>query len=536
MDGAAVSATTPPSAATPSATAATTSASPPSPPATGKPQGFKLPTVRMMPTDFTHVGQAKVLKGYAEDILQYTDSTSWLTYNGSYYESSGSETRARGVAQKFTDLQLREVEAALKQCKALAKQSLTDQQKEDLKKTTKTMEAYRSHVAQCRSTGGITGALRELRPMQLIAIDDLDADPFLLNTPSGTADLRTGKMLPHKSSDLITRQTNYSPSLDGMDLWLDALDTFFRQDQELIDYVQEIVGISAIGRVYNEFLIIAYGSGRNGKSTFWNTVSQVLGTYSGNLSAETLMVTKANVQPEMAELQGKRLVIASELEEGMRLNTARVKQICSTDRIFAAKKYLQPTSFAPSHTVVLCTNHLPKVGAIDTGTWRRLLVIPFNAKIETDSDVKNYSAFLCETAGEAILQWIIDGAVRVIAKDYHLREPAVVQDAVKKYRDDQNWLAHFLEECCEADPSYTAPSGKTYTRYRDFCREIGEYSRSTTDFYAALESQGYYRSRTRDGKIVHGFRLLPDPDDDSIIVTAPDAPAPAAGSEPAATA
>ena len=248
------------------------------------------------------------------------------------------------------------------------------------------------------------------------------------------------------------------------------------------------------------------------------------------------MVTKANVQPEMAELQGKRLVIASELEEGMRLNTARVKQICSTDRIFAAKKYLQPTSFAPSHTVVLCTNHLPKVGAIDTGTWRRLLVIPFNAKIETDSDVKNYSAFLCETAGEAILQWIIDGAVRVIAKDYHLREPAVVQDAVKKYRDDQNWLAHFLEECCEVDASYTAPSGKTYTRYREFCSEYGEYARSTTDFYTALETRGYYRTRTRSGKIVHGFKLLPKSDDSSIIVTAPDASVPAAGSEPAATA
>lgn len=528
--------TTPPSAVTPSATAATTSASPPSPPATGKPKGFALPTAKLMPVDYTHVGQALVLKGYYGDQLCYSEATDWLVYNGSYYEQ-GMETRARGLAQKMTNTQLHEAEAALKQCKVMSKQSgLSDKQKNDLAYTTKMMEAYRSHVSRCRSSSGITGTLRELRPMLLTTVDDLDADPFLLNTPTGTVDLQTGKMLPHKSTDLITKQTNYSPSLDGMDLWLDALDTFFRQDQELIDYVQEIVGISAIGRVYNEFLIIAYGSGRNGKSTFWNTVSQVLGTYSGNLSAETLMVTKANVQPEMAELQGKRLVIASELEEGMRLNTARVKQICSTDRIFAAKKYLQPTSFAPSHTVVLCTNHLPKVGAIDTGTWRRLLVIPFNAKIETDSDVKNYSAFLCETAGEAILQWIIDGAVRVIAKDYHLREPAVVQDAVKKYRDDQNWLAHFLEECCEVDASYTAPSGKTYTRYRDFCREIGEYSRSTTDFYAALESQGYYRSRTRDGKIVHGFRLLPDPDDDSIIVTAPDTPVPAAGSEPAATA
>ena len=126
--------------------------------------------------------------------------------------------------------------------------------------------------------------------------------------------------------------------------------------------------------------------------------------------------------------------------------------------------------------------------------------------------------------------------MRVITKDYRLQTPAVVQAAVKKYQDEQNWLAHFLEECCEVGPSYTAPSGETYTRYREFCGEYGEYARSTTDFYTALETRGYYRTRTRSGKIVHGFKLLPKSDDSSIIVTAPDAPAPAASSEPAATA
>lgn len=534
MDGATPPETTPPSAVTPSATATTPVSA--SPPASGTPQGFALPKVQLMPGDFTHVGQALQLKECYGDRLRYSEATDWLVYNGSYYEQ-GAETCARGLAQDLTRYQLAEAKVAVKQCKTMAKMpGLSAKQKSDLEHTTALMDAYRSHVSRCRSTSGITGALRELRPMLLITVDDLDADPYLLNTPTGTVDLRTGDMLPHKSSDLITKQTNYSPSIDGMDIWLDALDTFFCQNQGLIEYVQELVGLSAIGKVYNEYLIIAYGGGRNGKSTLLNSIAQVLGTYSGNLSAETLMTTKQNVQPEMAELQGKRLVIASELEEGMRLSTARVKQLCSTDRIFAAKKYLQPTSFVPSHTVVLCTNHLPKVGAIDTGTWRRLLVIPFLATIESSSDVKNYSDFLCENAGEAILQWIIDGAMRVIAKDYRLQAPAVVQAAVAKYQDEQNWLAHFLDECCEVDPSYTAPSGETYTRYREFCGEYGEYARSTTDFYTALETYGYYRTRAKSGKVIHGFKLMPNSDDGSIIVTAPVAPASAAGSETAETA
>lgn len=129
--------------------------------------------------------------------------------------------------------------------------------------------------------------------------------------------------------------------------------------------------MQGIGKVCVEGLIIAYGEGRNGKSTFWNTLSRVLGTYSGNMSADTLTVgCKRNVKPELAEAKGKRIIIAAELEEGMRLNTSNVKQLCSTDEIYAEKKYKDPFSFVPSHTLVLYTNHLPKVGAIDAGTWR----------------------------------------------------------------------------------------------------------------------------------------------------------------------
>ena len=103
-----------------------------------------------------------------------------------------------------------------------------------------------------------------------------------------------------------------------------------------------------------EALIIAYGEGRNGKSTFWNVIARVLGTYSGNISADMLTVgCRRNVKPELAEAKGKRMLIAAELEEGMRLNTANVKQLCSTDEIYAEKKYKDPFSYIPTHTCFL---------------------------------------------------------------------------------------------------------------------------------------------------------------------------------------
>lgn len=286
------------------------------------------------------------------------------------------------------------------------------------------------------------------------------------------------------------------------------MDLFFCKDQSLIDYVQQIVGITAIGKVYLEALIIAYGEGSNGKSTFWNSIARVLGTYSGNISSDVLTVgCKRNVKPEMAELKGRRLVVAAELEEGQRLNTSIVKQICSTDEIYEEKKFKAPFHFEPSHTVVLYTNHLPRVGASDNGIWRRLIVIPFNAKIEGTGDVKNYADELVKECAPAIMKWILEGARKVIAAKYRLTLPKCVVEAIGRYRESNNWFGLFVDECCEVDEGYEQKSGEFYQEYRAFCLRTGEYPRSTTDFYAAVDQAGYTRKRTRKGCFIYGIRL-----------------------------
>ena len=139
-------------------------------------------------------------------------------------------------------------------------------------------------------------------------------------------------------------------------------------------------------------------------------------------------------------MKGKRLLIAAELEEGMRLSTATVKQLCSTDPIKGEKKYKEPFDFTPSHTLVLYTNHLPKVGAMDRGIWRRLIVIPFNALISGAGDIKNYAGHLQKHAGQYVLQWIIEGAQNAIVENYHLKRPKCVEDAINRYRSDSDWL------------------------------------------------------------------------------------------------
>lgn len=483
--------------------------------------------LQLKPSDYSDVGQATVLAREYEGKLRYSPSTDFLVYNCRFWEES--KPKAQAVAQELTTRQLEEAETEIKKATdemmkngawellasmgpKKAAMAFSSEQARSFQKY-ENATTYRNYAIKRRDSKYITAALKEAHPMVEIDQRQLGADEFLLNTPSATYDLRIG--LPsaheHTPADFITKQTTVDPSDEGMDIWQDALETFFCGDNELIDYVQEIAGLSAIGKVCVEGLIIAYGEGRNGKSTFWNTLSRVLGTYSGNMSADTLTVgCKRNVKPELAEAKGKRIIIAAELEEGMRLNTSNVKQLCSTDEIYAEKKYKDPFSFVPSHTLVLYTNHLPKVGAIDAGTWRRLIVIPFNAKIEGSSDIKNYADYLFNKAGGAILKWIMTGAKHVIEKDYHIVKPAVVEAAIQKYKDNNDWLSQFLDECCETDSSYSAKSGDVYNAYRSYCMQVGDYIRSTTDFYTALECAGFERKRSKSARLLFGLQLKSD--------------------------
>lgn len=478
----------------------------------------------LRPEDYSDIGQAKVLAEEYGDELLFTAATDYMRFDGKVWVED--KQMAVGACVEFLDLQLQDAKDYLE----VAKKALIDAGYDEstVKQGSKALvkeiqsahlglfymlvgaEKYLAFSMKRRDYKYITATLNVAKSMLGIKVSDLDKNPNLLNTPGGTYDLEKGIAgeQPHDSADLITKITECSPGDEGMDIWIEALDTFFCGDTELIEYVQKVIGLAAIGKVYEEFIIIAYGDGANGKSTFWNTVARVLGTYSGKISSDILtMGNKVNAQPEMAELKGKRLIIASEMQEGVRLNTAMVKQLCSTDEIQACKKYKDPFHFVPSHQVVLYTNHLPKVGANDDGIWRRLKVIPFNAKIKGTSDIKNYADYLYDNASPAIMKWIIEGAEKVSKTDHKVDDPKCVRDAVAAYREDNDWLGHFINDCCDVGDGLTEKSGEFYQQYRAYCIQSGEYTRSTTDFYAAVEKAGFVRRKSNNGTLVYGLSL-----------------------------
>ena len=458
-------------------------------------------TEDLEPSDYSDVGQAYVFVREYGDVVKYSPATNYLYYTGKVWTES--ELKVHRLVQQFTDLQIKEASVKLQRAQKAEMDSVLNKDDMEAKKNKQEVNRamkYMKIALGKRDTMKIRAVLTEAKPMAEIDSSMLDADLFLLNTLDGTVDLRTKEIHPHTSLDYCTKITNVGVSVEGAELFANFLKTITCDNKELENYLQLVAGMFAVGAVYRENLVIAYGSGRNGKSTFFNLLARVLGDYSGNLSAETLTVnSRKNKSPEYAELRGKRLVIAAELQEGMRLDTAVVKKLCSTDPIYAEKKYRDPFSFIPSHTVVLYTNHLPDVGSSDDGTWRRLVVIPFNAVIEKNNDIKNYAEYLFNEAGGAVLSWIIEGAYKFIKAGYEIEAPEIVRQAIKDYREANDWVNNYLTECCETGKGFTERAGRLYENYRDYCKRNGEFTRKSDIFKTALEKAGFVHGR--NGKI-----------------------------------
>lgn len=173
------------------------------------------------------------------------------------------------------------------------------------------------------------------------------------------------------------------------------------------------------------------------------------GDYGGTINSDNLFVNSGKSSRfEKASLKGKRIIISSESEQGARLNNGMVKQLCSTDKIKGEKKLKDEFDFAPSYTLILYTNHLPKVSAGDDGIWRRLKVIIYLNKLSGSEDTKNFSEVLFDQCKGYILKWVMEGTKIVLDNKFHIGEPKAVLDACKRYKNDNDWLKQFIDECC----------------------------------------------------------------------------------------
>ena len=338
--------------------------------------------------------------------------------------------------------------------------------------------------------------------------DSFDADPWALNTPDGIVDLRTGEMKAHDPKARCTKCTAVSPGSLGAEQWYSFIDHITGGDQEFADYLQMLAGMASVGAVYEEGLVISYGRGGNGKSTFFGVLKAVLGDYAKSINADVL-VPAWGCRPDqsyIAALRGVRLAVLGETEEAAVMSNAQLKRLTSQDVISARALYKDPVEFIPTHTVIMHTNFLPRLSGTDGGTKRRIAVAPFPATITPNNVIMDYKGVLFRECGPAIMSWIIEGARRFYNNKCKLPKPSCVVKATLAYITSEDWFGIYMEDCCEKGADFVTPASDLYLAYQLWANSNGYKTKSMKGFSAALEENGFQKKRTEKGVVWFGLR------------------------------
>ena len=309
-------------------------------------------------------------------------------------------------------------------------------------------ERVRREAQRYRSMPG--GALRWLEGHRgvVVPVGQLDPDGMLLGTPGGTLDLRTGQVQPADPSELITRQTGCDVGETVGPEWLAFVERAL-PDADVRRYVQMLVGAALVVTRRLRHLPIFCGAGANGKSAFVVAMLRVLGDYAqpGELSLLMHAERRGGATPELANLRGARAVFVSESPENDRLNVGRIKALTGGEEMTARHLYGQPIRFRPTHTIILSTNHAPRVDDPGPAIWDRLVLIRWDVVIPADERIPDYGEELAAIDGPGILRWVVDGALAYIAAGYRLDPPKSVRTATDEYRAGEDAFATFLAEC-----------------------------------------------------------------------------------------
>jgi putative DNA primase/helicase len=362
----------------------------------------------------------------------------------------------------------------------------------------KEKDKFLKSVGRLRTNAKIKAflALAQSDPQVVIKPDRLDANPFLLNVRNGIIDLRTGAVRPHDPADLITKwiDIEYRPDAEAP-TWERFLREIFQGDEELVRYVQRVIGYCSTGDMREQKFWVAYGTGANGKSTFLDTISSILGPYSRTAAAKTFLDNRfgEGIGEDLAYLRGARFVSASETKDGASFNADRVKQITGGDSLTVRHLYGHHFTYDPTFKLLFLTNHRPQLDPTDYAVWRRLRELPFKAQFLPEQQDRDLPAKLVAEA-RGILSWIVRGAVEWNSSG--LGECAAVEAAVREYKGEQDVLGDFIDEKCELDQAFEVDAQKLYNAVLSYCFENGRERIPQKRLIKGLEQKGYEKRKT----------------------------------------
>lgn len=438
---------------------------------------------------YTDVGNAdRLIAAHGEHLHYVPTWRQWLTWDGRRWALDHDGVRvtelAKDVARQLLD-QVRDV---------------TGEERKRLV----------AHATRSESANAIRNLVALARTMPGVAVEhtELDADPWLLNVHNGTVDLRTCELLPPDPARLVTKLAGcaYDPMAQAP-RFLAFLERIL-PDPQVRAYLQRWAGYCLTGDVTEQALGLWWGAGRNGKSTLLDILGAVLGDYAVTIGRDLLVQQRhESHDTKFVDLFRARLAWCVETEEGHTLDAARVKALTGGDPIRARRMRENYWRFAPTHKLVLATNHRPRANAEDFALWRRVHLVPFTEVIPDEEVDPNLAGTIIAEELEGVLAWAVAGC-GIWARE-RLRPPEAVTAATDEYREQADTVARFFGEAgVTIRAGARCPSPDLQAAHEEWCNDNGENPRGHWQKVTArLKELGAEPRKTNGARFWHGIEL-----------------------------
>lgn len=440
----------------------------------------------------TDLGNAQRMLAWFGDRIMHSAGTEWMVWDGMRWKRDNSAVMR--MAHLTAHRMNWEIEHAggLDEQRAMLKHQISSSSSDKL-----------------ASMVRVASAIRTFDPARL------DTNLWELNTASGIVDLRTGNIREHDPRALHTKLCPYdvAPEGDMPEKFIQFLSDVSCGDDELMEFHQRHLGYALTGSTHQQCLFFYYGVGRNGKTTLTEIMQAVMGDYAVTDTSDLILDTRAlgNIETRMIRLHGARALFLQELKENSTLDVGVVKRITGTDLMIGRHLYEAHVQWRPTHKVFLASNHQPNVNDQTDGTWRRIRLIPFEARFEGSKEVLNLRDKLLAEEGPQILRWLIDGAVRG-ANGAPLPTPGRVVDATAMYREDEDILAEFVNETFDLHDDYAEKTTEIYDAFIKWCayrRESRMSKWTSMHFGKKMSERGFRRMRSSNARKLRGLQFKP---------------------------
>ena len=336
------------------------------------------------------------------------------------------------------------------------------------------------------------------------SVSQWDSDAWILNTPGGIVDLRTGDLHPPDKLKYCTKSTSVTPG-GGCPLWRQFLRQVANNDEDLVSYLQRVFGYLLTGSTREHTLFFLYGGGANGKSVTTSTVTGILADYAKVAAMETFTATHGESHPtDLAGLHGSRCVTAAETEDGRRWAESKIKALTGGDAISARFMRCDFFQYTPQFKLLIAGNHKPGLKTVDEAVRRRFHLIPFAVTIPEDKRDKELSAKL-RREWPGILQWMIEGCLEW--QRIGLAPPEAVTKATADYMTSEDSLGIWLADRCEDNRASWTSTKDLFESWKSWAEGTGDFVGSQKRFSQNLEAKGYFPDRTSKTRGFQGIKL-----------------------------